>query len=335
MMNGPSAPSHLLDIRDLTVTFDRRTGPPLQVLHGVSLQVAHGETLGVVGESRCGKSTLALAVMRLVQKPAGRIAGGTIKLDDEDLVALSDREMRARRGRDLGMIFQEPLTSLNPVYTIGDQIEEVLRRHRSMTRREATDRAEDLLRLLQFPDPRDKLGAYPFQLSGGMRQRVMIAIALACEPKLLLADEPTTALDVTVQAQIFDLLRETRPERTGMVLITHDFGAIAEMADRVAVLYAGHKVEEGSVHDVITNPAHPYTRGLLSCMPDLGGAAPRERGGLTEIDGTVPSLTDPPPGCPFAPRCRFAWPKCTTRPPESGISPGHAVACWLNEEHGA
>ena len=330
-MDGARLTSPLLDIRDLTVTFDRRSGPPIRVLHGISLSVAHGETLGVVGESGCGKSTLALAIMRLVQKPAGRIAGGQIVLDGEDLTAQSDRQMRNRRGSDLGMIFQEPLTSLNPVYTIGDQIEEVLRRHRAIGRREARDRAEELLRLLHIADPADKLDAYPFQLSGGMRQRVMIAIALACEPKLLLADEPTTALDVTVQAQIFDLLRETRPDRTAMVLITHDFGAIAEMADRVAVLYAGHKVEEGQVRDVMAEPAHPYTQGLLHCMPDIGSEAPPARGALPEIGGTVPSLTDPPPGCPFAPRCSHAMDRCREMPPLFPLGRGRAAACWLHE----
>lgn len=330
-MDGTAASAPLLEIRDLNVTFDRREGPPIRVLRDVSLSVAHGETLGVVGESGCGKSTLALAVMRLVQKPAGRIASGEIRLDGEDLVALDEREMRRRRGRDLGMIFQEPLTSLNPVYTVGDQIGEVLRRHQGMSRAEAEARAEELLRLLQIPDARDKLRAYPFQLSGGMRQRVMIAIAIACEPKVLLADEPTTALDVTVQAQIFDLLRETRPQQTAMILITHDFGAIAEMADRVVVLYAGHKIEEGDVRDIVAAPAHPYTQGLLRCMPDMDDATRHARGALPEIGGTVPSLTDPPPGCPFSPRCPHVMEKCRVMPPQFALGHDRSAACWLHE----
>ena len=229
------------------------------------------------------------------------------------------------------MIFQEPLTSLNPVYTIGNQIEEVLTAHRSMPPRAARARGEDLLRLLQIPDPAEKLDAYPFELSGGMRQRVMIAIALACEPKLLLADEPTTALDVTVQAQIFDLLRSTRPATTAMILITHDFGAIAEMADRVAVLYAGHKIEEGPVRAIVSSPAHPYTQGLLRCMPAAGGQAPAARGALPEIGGTVPSLTDPPPGCPFSPRCPHVMDKCRIMPPQFRVGPGRTTACWLHK----
>jgi peptide/nickel transport system ATP-binding protein len=313
------------------VTFERQDDTPITVLHDVSLAVSHGQTLGVVGESGCGKSTLALAIMRLVRPPSGRIAGGSVRLDGEELTILPEREMRNRRGRDMGMIFQEPLTSLNPVYMIGEQIAEVLRRHRAMGRAEARDRAGELLHLLQIPDVRSRLDSYPHQLSGGMRQRVIIAIALACDPKLLLADEPTTALDVTVQAQIFDLLRETRPERTAMILITHDFGAIAEMADRVIVMYAGHKIEEGNVRDIVSRPAHPYTRGLLRCVPDIEEALPATRGELPEIGGSVPSLANPPPGCPFAPRCAQAMERCREMPPQFTPTSGRLVACWLAE----
>ncbi len=328
-MVAPPAP--LLRVEDLTVAFDSERGPSVTVLHGISFEVAAGQTLGIVGESGCGKSTLALAIMRLIRPPLGRIQRGHVLLEGEDLTALPEAQMRHRRGSDIGMIFQEPMTSLNPVYTVGEQIAEVLRRHRAMPRQEARARAAELLRLLQLPDPEAKLSAYPYQLSGGMRQRVMIAIALACEPKILLADEPTTALDVTVQAQIFDLLRETRPAETAMILITHDFGAVAEMADRVAVMYAGHKIEEGDVAGVIAEPAHPYTRGLLACMPDIhAGKGPR-RGQLPEIPGAVPSLAAPPPGCPFAPRCPQAHDRCRQMPPLTRRDDGRQVACWLWE----
>ena len=321
----------LLEIENLTVTFDLQAGNRITVLNDVSLSVARGETLGVVGESGCGKSTLALAIMRLVRPPTGRIASGKIVLDGEDLVAFDEREMRKRRGVDLGMIFQEPLTSLNPVYSVGEQIAEVLRRHRGMSRPEARARALEILRLLKIPDPADKLDAYPHELSGGMRQRVMIAIALACEPKLMIADEPTTALDVTVQAQIFDLLRDIRPPSSAMILITHDFGAVAEMAQRVVVMYAGHCIEKGTVREVITDPAHPYTQGLLACVPDIADGTTHEKGALPEVAGTVPSLTSLPRGCPFSPRCAKASDKCQTMPPDAPLGEGRSVKCWLAE----
>jgi len=322
----------LLEIANLTVTFDLQAGNRITVLNDVSLSVERGETLGVVGESGCGKSTLALAIMRLVRPPTGRIASGKIMLDGEDLAAFDEREMRKRRGVDLGMIFQEPLTSLNPVYSVGEQIAEVLRRHRGMSRPDARARALEILRLLKIPDPEHKLDAYPHELSGGMRQRVMIAIALACEPKLMIADEPTTALDVTVQAQIFDLLREIRPPSSAMILITHDFGAVAEMAQRVVVMYAGHCIEQGTVREVITNPAHPYTQGLLACVPDIADGNLYGKGALPEVAGTVPSLTNLPPGCPFSPRCSRAFNKCHTMPPEVRLGEGRSVKCWLSVE---
>ena len=285
-----------LDVQGLRVCFQGRERP-VTVLHDVNLSVDAGETLGVIGESGCGKSTLALAIMRLIKRPSGWIDAGQIHLGGTELTALPEAKMRALRGNELGMIFQEPLTSLNPVYTVGEQISEVLRRHRGLSRKEARDRAVELLKLLQIPDPDKRFDVFPFQLSGGMRQRVMIAIALACGPKLLLADEPTTALDVTVQAQIFDLLRETRPAEAAMLLITHDFGAIAEMADRVVVMYAGHKIEEGPVRDIVSDPRHPYTQGLLRCVPEIDAETRYARGELPEIGGTVPSLAAPPPGC--------------------------------------
>jgi peptide/nickel transport system ATP-binding protein len=319
----------LLDVQNLTVTFDLQAGTRITVLNDVSLSVAKGETLGVVGESGCGKSTLALAIMRLVKPPTGRIGAGQILLDGVDLVACSEKEMRQRRGVDLGMIFQEPLTSLNPVYSVGEQIAEVLRRHKNMTRAEARTRAVDILRMLKLPDPQEKLGAFPHELSGGMRQRVMIAIALACEPKLMIADEPTTALDVTVQAQIFDLLKDIRPPSSAMILITHDFGAVAEMADRVVVMYAGHCIEQGTVREIITSPVHPYTQGLLACVPDIADDTVHDRGALPEVAGTVPSLTSLPPGCPFAPRCEKAFAKCREMPPTTPLGAGRSVKCWL------
>jgi peptide/nickel transport system ATP-binding protein len=321
----------MLEVHGLTVTFDLQEGDRITVLNEVSLTVGFGETLGVIGESGCGKSTLALAIMRLVKPPTGRIQSGTIRLGDEDLVMLNEAQMRQRRGVDLGMIFQEPLTSLNPVYTVGEQIAEVLRRHKGLTRAEASARALDMLRQLKLPDPEDKLHAFPHELSGGMRQRVMIAMALICSPKLLIADEPTTALDVTVQAQIFDLLKEIRPASSAMILITHDFGAVAEMADRVVVMYAGHCIERGTVREVVTSPAHPYTQGLLACVPDITNAGTYARGTLPEVAGTVPSLTNLPEGCPFSPRCDRAIEKCTTMPPDVPLGAGRSVKCWLAE----
>jgi peptide/nickel transport system ATP-binding protein len=321
----------MLEVRDLTVTFDLQDGDRITVLNEVSLTVGPGETLGVVGESGCGKSTLALAIMRLVKPPTGRIQSGTIRLGGEDLVTLSETEMRRRRGVELGMIFQEPLTSLNPVYTVGEQIAEVLRRHEGLSRAEASARALDMLRQLKLPDPEDKLHAFPHELSGGMRQRVMIAMALICTPKLLIADEPTTALDVTVQAQIFDLLKDIRPASSAMILITHDFGAVAEMAVRVVVMYAGHCIECGTVREIVTNPAHPYTQGLLACVPDITNAGTYPRGALPEVAGTVPSLTSLPQGCPFAPRCDRAFEKCTTMPPDVPLGARRSVKCWLAE----
>lgn len=320
----------ILVIDRLCVDFDARAGRSLRVLHDVSLSVKAGETVGIVGESGCGKSMTALSIMRLIPSPPGRISAGRILFEGDDLVRLSDKQMRQRRGRDIGMIFQEPMTSLNPVYPIGDQIAEVIRRHQGPTRADALEKAEALLKLVHIPEAGRRLREFPHQLSGGMRQRVMIAIAVACEPKLLIADEPTTALDVTVQAEIFEILRELQGRRNmAMVMITHDFGAIAEMADRVVVMYAGHKIEEGDVRDVISRPKHPYTAGLLSCLPQHHRLS---RGELPEIPGVVPSLAEPPLGCPFRPRCGHEMEKCTTMPPDFRIAEGRSAACWLVDQ---
>ena len=295
----------------------------------MSYHVNPGETLGVVGESGCGKSVTALSVMRLVPDPPGRIVGGRVLLHGVDLLRLSEAEMRRVRGNRIGMIFQEPMTSLNPVLTVGRQIEEVVALHQSLPARQAADRAVEMLRLVHIPEPGRRAREYPHQMSGGMRQRVMIAMALSCNPEVLIADEPTTALDVTIQAQILELMREIQ-QRTGtaIVLITHDLGVIAETADRVAVMYAGKKVEEAPVMALFDTPLHPYTRGLMASMPHLDAPLGPGRGTLPEIPGMVPSLSDLPEGCRFAPRCPLAAPQCREEPPLIAYAPGHLAACW-------
>ncbi|MCC6210820.1 MAG: ABC transporter ATP-binding protein [Burkholderiales bacterium] len=327
-MSGP-----LLEVEGLKVEFDTWDGR-VRVLDGVSLSVSPGETLGIVGESGCGKSMTALAVMGLVPKPAGHVTGGAIRYRGEDLVKASDGRMRDLRGNRIAMIFQEPMTSLNPVFTVGDQIAETARLHLGLSPAEARKRAVEMLRAVHIPEAERRVAEYPHQFSGGMRQRVMIAMALACEPEVLIADEPTTALDVTVQAQIFDLLEELRAaEGTAIVLITHDMGATAEMADRVVVMYAGRKVEEGPVDAILGNPAHPYTQGLLACRPNLqlGHAAARPQ--LHEIPGVVPPLHLLGRGCAFADRCPRAMPRCGEAfPPAYDVGESHAAACWLLEE---
>ncbi len=324
-----SAP--VLAVRDLRTHFHTRDGV-VRAVDGVSLSLDRGETLGVVGESGCGKSVTALSVMRLVPPTAGRIVGGSIRFDDQELLTLEPAAMRAIRGNRIGMIFQEPMTSLNPVMTVGRQIAESVALHQHLPRRAALDRAVEMLTLVKIPEPRRRAGEYPHQLSGGMRQRVMIAVAMACTPTILIADEPTTALDVTIQAQILDLMLEMK-ERTGaaVMLITHDLGVIAETAQRVVVMYAGRKVEEASVKALFAQPRHPYTRGLMTSIPRLNRAAeesarPRR---LTEIPGVVPSLIGMGGGCTFAPRCAFASEQChAVFPPEVEAAPGHFVACW-------
>jgi peptide/nickel transport system ATP-binding protein len=318
----------LLEVEGLRTHFFTRDGV-VRAVDGVSFSIQPGETLALVGESGCGKSVTSLSIMRLIASPPGRVVGGTIRFDGRDLLALSEPEMRKVRGNEISMIFQEPMTSLNPVLTIGRQIAESLVLHRGMTRADAMARTVELLRLVNIPEPARRAAEYPHQMSGGMRQRVMIAMALACDPKLLIADEPTTALDVTIQAQILDLMRELQAKTgTAILLITHDLGVVAEMAQRVVVMYAGRKVEEAPVGELFAHPRHPYTRGLMNSMPRLGSSlGARQR--LQEIPGMVPSLREPLAGCAFAARCAYAVEACRTGvPPFDPKAPGHAVACW-------
>lgn len=329
----PSARPPLLQVERLQVEFRTRAGT-VPVIRDLSFCVAGGETLGIVGESGCGKSMTALSIMRLVPIPPGRIAGGRILLDGEDLLSMPDRSMRKLRGNRIGMIFQEPMTSLNPVFTIGDQIMEAVQLHEPIGREAARQRAIDALRAVGIPAPEQRVHEYPHQLSGGMRQRAMIAMAIICAPELLIADEPTTALDVTVQAQIFELLRQVqRDTGSGMILITHDMGAIAEMADRVVVMYAGRAVESGPVRRILKAPGHPYTQGLIRCVPHLRADIGDERGELEEIPGMVPALTEIGEGCAFADRCPLAMDRCRREtPPDFAVGPDHMAACWLREE---
>ncbi|WP_084602518.1 ABC transporter ATP-binding protein [Rubritepida flocculans] len=300
----------------------------VRAVDGVSIGVDAGETVCVVGESGCGKTVTAMTVLKLIAMPPGRIAGGRILWQGRDLVPLPPEGMRAIRSKEIGYIFQEPMTSLNPVYTVGEQIAETLRHHEGLSRRAALERAAEMLRLVHIPNPHKRIHDYPHQFSGGMRQRVVIAMALACNPKLVIADEPTTALDVTIQAQILDLLNEMK-ERLGMavLLITHAMGVVAETAQRVVVMYAGKVVEEAPVRSLFAAPRHPYTQGLIRSIPRLDLAA-TEHKRLEAIPGTVPSLLNPPPGCRFAARCRHATPECTAaEPPLREVAPGHKAAC--------
>ncbi len=322
----------LLQVSGLRVAFEGRRGQAM-VLNGVDFELRAGETLCVVGESGCGKSMTALALLRLIPSPPGRIAGGQVRLSGEDLLAASAARMRQVRGNRISMIFQEPMTSLNPVFTVGAQIAESLRLHAGLDAAAAHARAVEMLRQVGIPAPERRAHEYPHQLSGGMRQRVMIAMALACRPDILIADEPTTALDVTVQAQIFDLLRELQRDKgTAIVLITHDMGAVAEMADRVMVMYAGRVIEQGSCGQVLSAPAHPYTRGLIACLPELGSSRSPARHELPEIPGVVPSVWELGSGCAFRTRCREARPRCAHEvPPLIALGEaGHGVACWLH-----
>jgi len=313
----------LLDVRDLRTSFFLDRGEA-RAVDGVSFALDAGRVLGLVGESGCGKSVTALSLMRLVPPP-GRIASGEVRLDGRDLLQLDERAMQEVRGAQLAMIFQEPMTSLNPVFTIGSQIAEAIRLHRSVSRREAWARAVELLSEVGIPEPGRRARDYPHQLSGGMRQRVMIAMAISCEPRVLLADEPTTALDVTIQAEILDLLRALR-ERRGMalLLITHDLGVVAQQADEVAIMYAGRIVEHGSVFDIFDRPLHPYTQALFRSIPGIGGR--RER--LEAIPGQVPDLLSLPSGCTFRDRCPRVVPECATIvPPFEEKATGHRAAC--------
>jgi len=320
----------LLDVKDLTTHFFTDDGV-VRAVDGVSFHVDKGETLGVVGESGCGKSVTALSIMRLIPQPPGQIVRGRIDYNGRNLLELPPKEMRKIRGKEISMIFQEPMTSLNPVFTVGEQIAEALRLHEGLNRRDALDRAIEMLRLVHIPNAERRVREYPHQLSGGMRQRVMIAMALSCSPKLLIADEPTTALDVTIQAQILELLNELKA-RFGMavLLITHDMGVIAETAQRVIVMYAAQVVEEASVRELFKEPLHPYTQGLLRSIPRIDLAATQRRR-LQTIPGTVPTLRgEARPGCRFAPRCEFARPAHFDNDPTlKDVRPGHKVACFL------
>jgi oligopeptide/dipeptide ABC transporter ATP-binding protein len=314
----------LLSVEDLRVVFGPE-GREQVAVDGVSFALAPGEVIGIVGESGSGKSLTALAILGLVPSPPGRIAGGRIDFRDRNLLELGNGAMNAVRGAEIAMIFQEPMTALNPVFTIGEQIAETLRVHEGLDRKAARDRARELLEKVGISNPGQRLDQYPHELSGGMRQRVMIAIALACQPQLLIADEPTTALDVTIQAQILALLRDLQRELgMAVVLITHDLGVVAQVVDRVAVMYAGRIVEEGPVAAVFEHPSHPYTRLLLESIPSLEHDQPR----LPAIPGMVPSLTQLPPGCRFHPRCPQARPACAERSPRAiEVEPGHRAAC--------
>jgi oligopeptide/dipeptide ABC transporter ATP-binding protein len=320
------ADAALLAVDRLTTVFDTARGA-VPAVDDVSFEIRPGETLGLVGESGSGKSVTALSIMRLVSPP-GRIASGRIVFDGRDLLTLDERAMQRVRGAGIGLIFQEPMTALNPVVRVGDQIAETLQVHGRATRRDARNQAVDLLRTVRIAAPEARVDDYPYQLSGGMRQRVLIALALACQPSLVIADEPTTALDVTIQAEILDLLREMKTAlRLSLLLITHDLGVIAGTADRVAVMYAGRIVETGPVREIFRQPAHPYTRGLLASMP---GGRPGER--LRAIEGTVPMLGELPPGCAFHPRCPDRFEPCTSAPPpDFPAGAGQIAKCYLHD----
>ncbi len=316
----------ILEVKDLRTYFYTRDGV-VRSVDGVSFSISEGETLAIVGESGCGKSVTSLSLLRLIPSPPGKIVSGSILFHGKDLLELSEDEMRDIRGDKISMIFQEPMTSLNPVLTIGRQISEVLELHRHCTKDEARTRILELLKLVNISEPERRIDEYPHQLSGGMRQRIMIAMALACDPEILIADEPTTALDVTIQAQILNLMRELRDRtRAAIILITHDLGVVAEMAQRVVVMYAGRKVEEASVFDLFAKPMHPYTLGLLNSMPRLDDASTKR---LVEIPGMVPSMKTEIIGCAFAPRCSVASERCTQESPVlQDHGDGHWVSCW-------
>jgi peptide/nickel transport system ATP-binding protein len=321
-------PDTLLDIRGLKTWFKTDDGM-VRAVDGVSLHIDRGETVGVVGESGCGKTVTARSVLKLIDMPPGRFEAGQILWQGRDLIPLSPEEMDKIRAREIAIVFQEPMTSLSPVYTVGHQIAEVLRQHQNLSKKQAIEGAVEMLRLVNIPNPQKRVHDYPHQFSGGMRQRVMIAMALSCRPKLLIADEPTTALDVTIQAQILELMQEMK-DKLGMsiMLITHAMGVVAETCQRVVVMYAGKVVEEAPVEALFGNPRHPYTQGLIRSIPRVDRAAVhKER--LEAIPGTVPSLMNPPAGCRFAARCKYAMDICSREPPLKEVGPGHRVACVL------
>jgi len=322
----------ILEVRDLR-TYFRTDAGVAKAVDGVTFHVEAGEVLGIVGESGCGKSVTSLSIMQLIPQPPGEIVeGSSIRFKDEELVGAKDRRLREIRGNDIAMIFQEPMTSLNPVIKVGDQIGEALRLHRKLSKKEAREQAVEMLRLVGIPNPEERVDSYPHHMSGGQRQRVMIAMALSCEPDLLIADEPTTALDVTIQAQILDLIADLRA-RLGMavILITHDLGVVAEVCDRVVVMYAGQVVEQGTVQQIFTDPRHPYTEGLLKAVPRLGV----QQKSLAVIPGTVPAPTQWPVGCRFHARCPYGWDRCVKEAPPllpTRVDPARIARCWL-EEH--
>jgi peptide/nickel transport system ATP-binding protein len=320
-------------VKGLRTVFFTNSGL-FKAVDDLSFRVGRGETLAIVGESGCGKSVTALSIMRLVADPPGRIVGGTVTLEGTDLLSLDESKMREIRGNHISMIFQEPMTSLNPLIRIGDQITEAVRLHRAMTPKQAWQQAVEMLRLVRIPEPERRAGEYPHQLSGGMRQRAMIAMALACRPALLIADEPTTALDVTIQAQILALVLELQKELgMGLILITHDLGVVAQTAQRVIVMYAGKKVEEADVETLFANPRHPYTRGLMASIPAVPSAGLDSEARLVEIPGMVPSLTRLPTGCAFAPRCKLAIARCHQEYPAlQSWGDNHLAACWRAAE---
>jgi len=319
----------LIDVNDLKTYFYTEDGV-VRAVDGVDFEIYPGETLGIVGESGCGKSVTSLSIMRLIESPPGKIAGGSIMFDGKDLTKLSQNEMRKIRGNDISMIFQEPMTSLNPVYTVGDQIMEAILLHKDVNKKEAREQSIDMLRKVGISLPEQRVDEYPHQLSGGMRQRVMIAMALSCDPQLLIADEPTTALDVTIQAQILDLMNGLKDKfNMAIMMITHDLGVIAEISDRVAVMYAGKIVEYTDVKTLFANPKHPYTWGLMHSIPRLD----KEVEKLSAIPGIVPSPLNFPPGCKYNTRCPLADEKCRTEEaPLVEVEPGHKVRCWHQEE---
>jgi peptide/nickel transport system ATP-binding protein len=321
----------LLNIKGLRTHFFTDNGE-VPAVDGVDIYINKGEILGVVGESGCGKSVTSLSVMRLIPTPPGKIVGGAIEFKGEDLVSVTEKRMRKLRGNEIAMIFQEPMTSLNPVFTIGDQIGETVRLHRNMSKKEGRLHAIEMLKKVGIPRPESIVDEYPHQLSGGMRQRVMIAMAMSCDPELLIADEPTTALDVTIQAQILDLMRKLNKETgAAIMMITHDLGVVAEMCDRVVVMYAGKVIEEGDVRTIFKNPQHPYTKGLIQSVPRMDDKLDR----LYSIPGNVPTPGSMPIGCRFAPRCEYVMDKCHQALPELvTVEPGHKCSCWLSEEGG-
>ncbi len=318
--------SHLLEVKDLHVSFDTAAGE-VKAVRGVDFYLDRGETLGIVGESGCGKSVTIQTIMRLNDEPPAKIAGGSIRYNGEELTGKTDKEMRAYRGKEFSMIFQDAMTSLNPTTKIGKQMREMLRAHENVSQEEAKKRIADMFRLVGLPSPETLYNRFPHTLSGGQRQRVMIAMALACKPALLFADEPTTALDVTIQAQILEVMRTTQKEMNmGIIFITHNMGVVARMADRIAVMYAGQMVESGTAKDIFYHPKHPYTWGLIGSVPKMHGEIPHR---LISIPGTPPDLFAPPKGCGFAARCSRCMHVCLNHMPPETEAEGHRVRCWL------